>query len=254
MIKGIIGGILGIVIGFLIIVLLIYLFIRSMMNKFGFGDKTITSLYNETKEAAALEKTRHKQVSGMTKMLLPEIQRDFKDFNEKEIYLLVEKSLRAIFNALEHKDLSYLEEDDFNLIKDKIKEQIIDLQDNNITYKFDDVVFHKHAIKSYKKQKDVATLEISTSLEYYYSKRKDNKDISQDNVKRQTRYTTQLVYIIDNTKTGFDINILGLHCPNCGSPVTSLQQTHCSYCQGVTNIQIASLIKCWKIINYKEDY
>ena len=54
---------------------------------------------------------------------------------------------------------------------------------------------------------------------YYYNKRKDNKDISQDDVKRQTRYTTQLVYIIDNTKTGFDINILGLHCPNCGSPM-----------------------------------
>ena len=224
------------------------------MNKFGFGNKTITALYNESKEAAALEKSRHKQVSGMTKMLLPEIQKDFKDFNEKEIYLLVEKSLIAIFNALENKDLSCLEEDEFNLIKQKIKEQIVDLENNNITYKYDDIVFHKHAIKSYKKQKDVATIEISTSLEYYYNKRKDNKDISQDNVKRQTRYTTQLVYIIDNTKTGFDINILGLHCPNCGSPVKSLQQTHCSYCQGSTDIQVASLLKCWKIINFKEDY
>ena len=57
MIKGIIGGFLGIVIGFLVIVLLIYLFIRSIMNKFGFGNKTLTSLYNETKEAEALEKT-----------------------------------------------------------------------------------------------------------------------------------------------------------------------------------------------------
>jgi hypothetical protein len=224
------------------------------MNKFGFQNKTITSLYKETKEIEALEKTRQKQVSGMTKMLLPEIQRDFKNFNEKEIYLLVEKSLRAIFNALEHKNLSYLEQDEFNLIKEKIKEQIIDLEDNSISYKFDDVIFHKHAIKSYKKQKDVATIEISTSLEYYYSKRKNNKDISRDDVKKQTRYTTQLIYIIDNTKTGFDINILGLHCPNCGSPVTSLHQTHCSYCKGVTNIQIASMLKCWKIINYKEDY
>ena len=254
MIKGIIGGFLGIVIGFLVIVLLIYLFIRSIMNKFGFGNKTLTSLYKETKEAEALEKTRHKQVSGMTKMLLPEIQRDFNDFNEKEIYLLVEKSLRAIFLALENKDISYVNDDEFNLIKEKIQDQIIDLQDNNITYKYDDIIFHKHAIKSYKCQKDVATIEISTSLEYYYNKRKDNKDISQDDVKRQTRYTTQLVYIIDNTKTGFDINILGLHCPNCGSPITSLQQTHCNYCKGVTNIQIASLLKCWKIINYKEDY
>lgn len=254
MIKGIIGGFLGIIIGFLVIALLIYFFIRGIMTKFGFGDRSIKSLYDEAKEAEALEKTRQKQVSGMTKMLLPEIQRDFKNFNEKEIYLLVEKGLTAIFNSLENEDSSYLKDDEFNIIKQKIDEQIIDLQNNNISYRFDDIVFHKHAIKSYKKQKDVATLEISTSLEYYYNKRKNNKDISQDNIKRQTRYTTQLVYIIDNTKTGFDINILGLHCPNCGSPVKSLSQTECSYCKGAINIQIASLLKCWKIVNYKEDY
>lgn len=254
MLKGILGGFLGIILGFLVIVLIIYLFIRSIMTKFGFGNKSLTSLYKETQEAAAIEKSRHKQVSGMTKMLLPEIQRDFVDFNEKEIYLLVEKSLRAIFNAIENEDLSYLKDDEFNIIRQKINEQIIDLQSNNITYQYDDVIFHKHAIKSYKYQKDVATLEISTSLEYYYSKRKDNKDISHNTVKKQTRYTTQFVYIIDNAKAGFDINILGLHCPNCGSPVRSLQQKHCSYCKGAINIQIASLLKCWKIINYKEDY
>lgn len=254
MIKGIIGGFIGIVLGFLVIALLIYLFIRSIMNKFGFGDRTIKSLYDETKEAEALEKTRHKQVSGMTKMLLPEIQRDFKDFNEKEIYLLVEKALTAIFNSLENEDSSYLKDDEFNIIKQKIDEQIVDLQNNNISYRYDDIIFHKHAIKSYKKQKDVATLEISTSLEYYYNKRKNNKDISHDQVKRQTRYTIQLVYIIDNTKTGFDINVLGLHCPNCGSPIKSLDQKECSYCKGAINIQIASLLKCWKIVNYKEDY
>jgi len=254
MIKGIIGGFVGIIIGFLVIVLLIYLFIRMMMSKFGFGNRSIKSIYDESKQAEALEKSRHKHVSGMTKILLPEIQRDFKDFNEKEIYLLVEKALIAIFNSLENKDSSYLEEDEFNIIRQKIDEQIIDLQNNNISYNYDDVIFHAHAIKSYKKQKDVATLEISTSLEYYYNKRKNDKDISRDNVKRQTRYTTQLVYIIDNSKTGFDINVLGLHCPNCGSPIMSLGQTECSYCKGAINIQIASLLKCWKIINYKEDY
>lgn len=254
MIKAILGGFLGIAIGFVVIVVIIYIAIRNIMTKYGFGDKSLSTLYKETKEAAALEKERHKQVSGMTKMLLPEIQRDFKDFDENEIYLLVEKSLRAIFNALETEDILHLKDDEFNLIRQKISDQIIDLQTNNITYKYDDVVFHKHAIKSYKKEKDVATLEISTSLEYYYIKRKDNKDISHDNVKKQTRYTTKLVYIIDNTKTGFDINILGLHCPNCGSPVQSLQQKHCSYCKGALNIQIASLLKCWKVINYEEDY
>jgi len=56
------------------------------MNKFGFGNRSLSSIYKETKEAAALEKTRQKQVSGMTNILLPEIQNDFKDFNIQELY------------------------------------------------------------------------------------------------------------------------------------------------------------------------
>lgn len=254
MIKGFLFGFLGIICGILFLVLLIYLFIRGLLNKYGFAGMSLKSIYKQAKESERAEKLRHKQVSGMTKILLPEIQRNFKDFNEKEIYVLVEKCLRAIFNALEHEDISYLNDDDFRIIKEKIQNQINDLQSNNITYRYDDIIFHNHAIKSYRYENDIATLEISTSLEYYYSKRKDNKDISHDDVKKQTRYTTTFVYIVDSTKAGFDIDVLGLHCPNCGSPITSLQQQKCSYCGGAINIQVANLLKCWKIINYKEDY
>ncbi len=254
MITGFLFGFLGVIFGIIFLISIVYLIIRNLLNKYGFSGRSIKSIYDEAKRIEMEDKERHKQVSGMTKVLLPEIQRDFKDFDEKEIYVLVEKSLRAIFNAIENEDMSYLKSDDFNIIREKVQNQINDLQSNNISYRYDDVVFHKHAIKSYRCQKDVATIEISSSLEYYYSKRKDNKELSHDEIKKQTRYTTTLVYIIDNTKTGFDINVLGLHCPNCGSPITSLKQSKCSYCNSAINIQIASLLKCWKIINYKEDY
>jgi len=253
MLKGIIGGFLGIILAFIAIAIVIYISIRKILNKTGFSNKTMKSIYNEAKEAEALQKTKHKQTIGMTNVYLPQIQNDFNDFNEKELYILVEKSIQAIFNALENKDISYLESDDFNIIKEKIQNQIKDLQDNNITYKFDDVTFHKHAIKTYKRNLDVATIEISTTLEYYYTKQKDNKTINKDNIKKQTRYTTEFVYIIDNTKTGFDLNVLGIKCPSCGAPLESLQQTKCRYCRGSLNVQVASLLKCWKIINYKED-
>ena len=66
---------------------------------------------------------------------------------------MVEKSQKAIFLALENKDISYVKHDKFNLIKVKDQSQIIDFQDNNITYKHDSIVFNKYAIKSYKCQK-----------------------------------------------------------------------------------------------------
>lgn len=254
MIKGILGGILGVLLGFILIIFLIYLIIRILLNRHGFNGKSLKSIYDTIKRANALEKKRHKQVSGMTKLLLPEIQERFPDFNIEEIYLLVEKTIRAILNALEEKYISYLNDDEFSLIKEKINHRIIDLKENNVMYRYDDVIFHKHAIKSYKCQKGIAILEISSSLEYYYSKRVNEQDISHDDIKKQTRFTTELVYIIDSTKAGFDINVLGLNCPNCGSPITSLEQKQCSYCQSGTNIQIANLIKCWKVVNCKEDY
>lgn len=245
---------LGIISAFLIIILLIYILIRTALNKFGFQGKGLMDLYKESKQINEEEKQRVKNISGMTKVILPVIIKDFPDFNEVHFYLLVEKSLRNIFLALEKKEQKYLEDEDLNIIKQKLQLQIEDLKENHISYKYDDIVFHKHAIKSYKKEKGMVILTISTSLEYYYEEKKGSKVIKQDEYKKQTRYTTKFVYIVDNELAGFDLNVLGLNCPNCGSPVTKLTSYNCAYCNAVLNIQVANLLKCWKIIDYKEDY
>lgn len=247
-------GLLGVIIGFFVILLVIYLILRSALNKAGFNGRSLIDIYNEVKNIEREEKLRNKQVSGMTKLLLPIILKDFPDFNEKEFYMLAEVSIRSILNSIEEKNDKYLKSDDYSLIREKIKLQITDLIDNDISYKYDDIVFHKHAIKSYTKEKGIATLVISSSLEYYYTVTKDSKVIKSDEYKRQTRYQTTFIYIYDVKKAGFDIGILGINCPNCGSPINSLEQKCCSYCKSGLNIQVANLLKCWKIIEYKEDY
>lgn len=247
-------GLLGVIIGFFVILLVIYLILRSALNKAGFNGRSLIDIYNEAKNIEREEKLRNKQVSGMTKLLLPIILKDFPDFNEKEFYMLAEVSIRSILNSIEEKNDKYLKSDDYSLIREKIKLQITDLIDNDISYKYDDIVFHKHAIKSYTKEKGIATLVISSSLEYYYTVTKDSKVIKSDEYKRQTRYQTTFIYIYDVKKAGFDIGILGINCPNCGSPINSLEQKCCSYCKSGLNIQVANLLKCWKIIEYKEDY
>ena len=211
-------------------------------------------LCNQAKLINEADKQRTKNISGMTKVLLPVILEDFPEFNADHFYLLVEKALRSILLVLEKKEEKYLKDEDLNIIKQKLQLQIEDLKDNNISYKFDDIIFHKHAIRSYKKEKGMVILTISSSLEYYYEKKHNEKVIKKDEYKKQTRYTTKFVYIVDNQLAGFDINVLGLNCPNCGSPVTKLTNYNCTYCNAVLNIQVANLLKCWKIIDYKEDY
>ena len=38
------------------------------------------------------------------------------------------------------------------------------------------------------------------------------------------------------------------------SPISSFESKTCEYCKSGFNIEVAKLLKCWKIIDYKEDY
>ena len=142
---------------------------------------------------------------------------------------------------------------DFNLINKKFKFQLEDLINSDILYTYDDIVFHKHAIKNYSNKNGVATIEVTTSLEYYYSKSANGKIIEKNKKKKQARYITKFVYIVDNDAYKKDVNIYGLNCPNCGAIIQSLGSKKCSYCKTGLNIQVVDLLKCWKLIECKEN-
>jgi len=241
-------GLLGVLVGITLVVLIIYLLIKRELSKFGVRTK---DLVNIKKEIENEEINRPKQIGGMTNIYLPQIVKDVKNFSLDEIYLLTEKSLRTIFKAIENKNIELLNDKDFNLINNKLKLQLQDLIDSDIIYKYDDIIFHKHAIKSYTKDSGVYKLVISSSLEYYYKKIKDGKDIVNKENKIQTSYETTFVYIRDKASYEKDVNIYGLNCPNCGAVINSLDTKNCSYCHTGLNIEVIDLLKCWKIIDYK---
>lgn len=247
-------GFLGVIVGVIVFLLFLYGIIRFILNRCGFQGKTFRSLYHEIKTAEMMEKSRHKQVSGMNRVILPVILRDFKDFQEGEFYGKAERAIRVILGAIEEKDVKGLQEDDYLLIRDKIALQIDDLSKTKVEKRYDDIIFHKHAIKSYKNSKGVIKLEVSSSLEYYYKEQKDGKILVSDEYKKQTRYTTIFIYIYDTKKAGFDVRVLGVTCPSCGGPLSNLQATSCPYCQSGIHFQVANLEKCWKVIDLKEDY
>ena len=251
--KSFLIGFLGIIIGILFLVLVLYLFIRTMLNKYGFKGKSILSIYQESKRVQEELEKKPKQIGGLTTLLLPLILKNFPDFNEKEFYNQTEESIRLILNAIEKREISSLNKKEYDLIREKIRLQTEDLKENKIIYHYHDIIFHKHTIKSYKKEKGMVKLDIASSLEYNYEKIENGKELVKKR-KRQTRYTTTFIYIYDTKEAGFDIRILGANCPNCGAPISSLENKSCTYCKSGLNITVASLLKCWKIIEQKEDY
>ena len=248
--MGFLLGFFGVIVGILFILVVIYIFVIYKFKQLGFNS---FSLFKIKKEIENNANTMPKQVSGMTNVFLPQIISDFPDFDINHLYLLTEKSISSILRAIESKNISLLEDDDFNLINKKLKLRLEDLINNDILYKYDDIIFHKHALKNYSKHDGVAIIEVSSSLEYFHQKIKNGKKLNNDTLKKQTRYITKFVYIVDSNAYEKDFNVYGINCPNCGAVVPTLTSKKCKYCNSSLNIQVVNLLKCWKIIDCKED-
>ncbi len=242
-------GFFGVIIGVIVLFLIVYFYIVRMFNKAGISGINLLKMKKELEEE---ESITPREIGGMTSIYLPLILKDFKTFNLDEMFLLTEKSLRTIFKAIENKDMALINSKDFNLIGKKMKLQLEDLIESDIIYKYDDINFHKHVIRNYVNKGGVAKLEIASSLEYYFRKTKDGKDLYKKDRKDQVSYVTTFVYIADETAYAKDIDVYGLNCPNCGAVIRALESKECSYCHTGLNIQVVDLLKCWKLIDYKK--
>lgn len=250
-IIGFLGACIGIIAGLAILIGFIYYKVRKTV-----GPQNMKSLVNVAKNAKDIELQeyqRQKSVSGITKLIEPTIIKDFNDFNKELLYAKVEQNLIKIWNSLENKTVDSIQSDnELIYMYHFIKEQVIDLKNNNINVKYDDIKFHSHAIKNYLKSKGKATITISSTVEYYYSNDNENyKKKEYNNIKKQTRYTTEFVYVYDETKFKYNQKAYTISCPNCGAPLGKLGEGNCSYCG--TFIKPINL-KNWYMVLYKEDY
>lgn len=241
---------LGIIFGILLLGFIVYLKIKASIPKEYRNEINFKEALKVGKEIAIEEQSRHKAASGMTNLLIPQITKDFPDFNVEQFYTLVESNLRTVFNIIENKNLGLINSN-LEPLRNNLKEMISDLSENDINIRYDDVVFHKHAIRNYIKEKGIATLLISSSLEYYYYYEKKGKCINKNSsIKKQTRYLSTFAYIYDKEKAKTRLSVIGLNCPNCGAPLEGFSQTTCKYC-GTHTIELD--LKSWKFISYKED-
>lgn len=161
-----------------------------------------------------------RSLSSMDSLYLKEIKKDFPDLNINELKSKVEKYILEIHNCIESKSIN--KKIDNEKVKEYIKARIDDSK--NIDYK--DIKIHKTVVSKYKKEKGVCTIVFATAFE-----------IREDDIKKQKRIDSELIYVYDSSKTPDNIKSFGINCPNCGAPIKTLNHKSCSYCgSGVIDI------------------
>lgn len=243
-------GFLGVILGiFVSLFLIVFIVLKKIQKATGIsGVNPVTALKNFSKETEISNITTPKSVNAMTTLVEPQILRDFPDFNKEILYSKIESDLKTIFNSIEN--LNYEKCLELELIQNSLEKEIQDYKEQGVAIKYDNIVFHRHGIKSYLKADGMATITTSSSVEYnfYDSRRKDNSSY-----KTQTRYTCKYVYIYDLSKLpkNSENETFILNCPNCGAPLVNLDKRECVYCG--SHLEEINL-KTWKISSYIDDF
>lgn len=208
--------------------------IKKIINQFG-----VSSVKQLIEKTEWENEDQPKSLSSMDSIYLERIKEDFKDLNINELKRMSEKVILDYLEAIEKKDSSKIKNEK---IKAHIDSRINDLKEETVTY--DSIKFHKTVISKYENNKSIATIYLSSSLEYFYQRGNKIKKKVQD------RYKVEMLYIIDATKLPASQKSLGLNCPNCGSPIKSLKTNKCTYC-GTINLDIVKRTwTCNDIVNY----
>lgn len=196
-----------------------------------FGTSDITQAAKQMKQEYS---TTPKSVSAMTSLLLPKIVSDFPDFEYDEMKDRTENVLTSYLRAIDGRNPSLLQDGNTEL-KNQLENHIQMLSARNVQEHFDQIRIHRIEISSYRKSEGRCIITFQSALEcYHYS-----TDISNPSnilegsreYKYQTKYNVDLIYIQDRNLVENELDhALGINCPNCGAPLSSLGAKKCEYC------------------------
>lgn len=194
-----------------------------------------------------------KSVSAMTSLLLPKIVADFPDFQYDEMKERAENILTSYLRAITERNSSLLQDGNTEL-KNQLENHIQMLSAKDLREYFQQVKIHRTEICQYRKTEGRCIITFQSSLEcYHYITDINNSSSIQEgskDCKHQTRYNTDLIYIQDrNLVEDERDHALGVNCPNCGAPISSLGAKVCEYC-GTPVIEIN--IHAWSFSNVEE--
>ena len=235
----------------ILVFLLLVLYVVAMKFVKAIGFNTLKELIDEIKKQSTTEKEIYsspKNLSDMTKLLVPLISNDFPSFNQEQLFSQSKNYINIILDSLESKDSSLIKDKNLKFIRPKVEDQIKNLNELEKEVHYTNVRFNKCAISEYTNKGGVAKITVVTSLSYYYDSN-DEKEKKYTDVRKETRFKLEYVYIYDEDKIPENVDMLKINCPNCGAPVDFFGRGKCSYC----NTMLSPInIKNWSVVNYEE--
>lgn len=202
------------------------------------------------KQVELAESNTPKSVSGVTSIYLPQITKDFPEFNLSEMVSRVEMVLTSYLRAIDEGDVRYLSEGSEEL-KESLRMEIQMNRDRGIDVNHQSVRTHQTEINQYRKEKGMVSIVFQTSVEsIYFVKKGDRVVDGYMDRKTQARYNTVVSYVQDREKVlQYGGTGIGMNCPNCGGPLTQLGAKHCKYC-GTPIVEFN--IKIWDFTSVKK--
>lgn len=191
-----------------------------------------------------------KSVAAGTSMYLPRITKDFPDFHYEEMRDRAENVLVSYLRATDAMKASLLSEGTQEL-KEQLEMYIEMLRQKGLKEHYERIKVHRTEIYRYDKAAGRCTVVFQSAVEHIHYL-EENGVLKQGNkeMKEQSRYNIELIYIQDRDMIEDSRDFaLGVNCPNCGGPISSLGAKECSYC-GTPVIELN--IKAWNFSEVKK--
>ena len=212
-------------------------YVKNKVRKFSqdlFGTDSLVEGWKKQEEELSVTPC---SVSGMTRLLEPQIQRDFPEFNWVQFKNKAEDALKLSLMAISAHSIGRAESLS-EALKEEVAARIEQNQTAGVNEVYERIRVHQTEIARYEKQKGKCIITLQSAVEHIHYK---------------TKYNMELMYIQDESKVSADKGV-GLTCPHCGAPVTSLGAKYCEFCGSEVipiNMQVWSLQHFYEVTYQK---
>ena len=216
----------------------VYIKVRRLSESL-LGTPDVTEGINRIRENVS---TTPKSVSGMTRLMEPQIKRDFPEFVWEQFKRMSERVLVSALCAITTEDIYKLDREASDEVRQQVQVRIDSNEAAGFTEHFDEIRVHQTEISNYVKRDGRCVISIQILFLVILSMFFLILIGGDKEYKKQTRYNMELVYIqdidmLDNAGIG---SAVGTTCPNCGAPVRSLGAKKCEYCGSYVEITTIS--------------
>lgn len=191
-----------------------------------------------------------RSVSAMTRLMEPQIMRDFPDFSWAQFKADAQNALTDALLSISTGNIQGLH-GTAEALREQVSGIIADNRASGVKEVYQNIHIHQTEIANYTKSHGKCVVTVQSAVEFYHYKEKDGVlTAGEKERKTQTKFNLLLVYIQNADEAGG--NAIGTTCPNCGAPVTNLGNLVCEYC-GSAVIPVNH--KVWSFEKFEEvDY